>query len=1055
MRDLGGLGGCCVAGRRLKFGVSFLAGLMAFALLPCLASAQSTISGVVKDASGAVMAGVRVEAASEALIERSRTVVTSGDGRYAIVDLRPGLYTITFSSSGFSTVKQQVDLPANLTVPVDAEMKLGSVGQTVEVQALVATVDVDNVAHPQVLSRTDMDAIPSARNMQSLGSYVPSVHLNTPDVAGSMQVQQTYLTAHGNQAMDATYLLDGMLINSTIGDGRAQNYIDNAIIQETTYQTSNVTSEVSAGGVYTNMVPKDGGNQFHGDLFLGWVDSSFVGSNIDQKLTDRGLTGQSAVGKIEDFDGSIGGPVKRDKLWFLLTGRKQLTDLQSANSFFSNGSPGIEEDKLFTGTARLTWQISPKNKFNVMWQRVWKYISADIVSSLFGLGAGMSAYVATNPDISSNQRAPVMYYILQGRWTGTLTPRLLFQGGFSLNKEDFNVLYQPGIQKVPFTPEWYANASELDTALFSRSVAGAVQSYNKYDRYAWNGSGVYTTGPHTIKFGIQDSYGPAYVNNVANGDAYYRYTNGVPLDVTAYNTPTVSKPYLNADLGIYAMDTWHFKRLSVTAGLRWEYLSAKIEPESAPAGRFVPARSFAQVDCSTVKGLGCFKDWAPRLGIIYDLFGNHKTALKAGFGKYDTPIVTSVLNNFNPMFTTTVNVPWKGAASLGPCQSSGCYPSGAGFGQGDIGDNPNPLFGILQNRALDPNFHREYNFQYSAGIQHELMRGVTLNFNWNRRSDYQQLLTLNNGVPFSAWTPFQITNPLDGTPITIYNLKPGFSNVTPQVYQTNAPRSLRSNTYNGFETSVTARLPRGAFVFGGWTIEHQVDRACDMNAGSNLRNDPNSLRFCDWTGQLYQELGQVPGIPYRSEFKLTGSVPLKWGFQVSASLYSDPVYSTNFGTNLAFNNTTSLYSPAAFFSGQQGGLYTVNWSITPNTRYPSDCAACPKDPTATDPNRGAVVDSGLNAKQGTELVPLVAPGSRLTPQLNQLDIGVRRLFHLRETMTLAAEGTIFNVINANTVLTESETLGTKVTPYLPGGIGGQPVQVANPRMLRLSLQFKF
>src|SRR6266705_3181584 len=89
---------------------------------------------------------------------------------------------------------------------------------------------------------------------------------------------------------------------------------------------------------------------------------------------------------------------------------------------------------------------------------------------------------------------------------------------------------------------------------------------------------------------------------------YYRFMNGVPLDVTAYNTPTVSKTYLNADFGLYAMDTWHFKRLSITAGLRWEYLSAKIEPESAPAGRFVPARSFGQVDCSTVKGLGCFKD---------------------------------------------------------------------------------------------------------------------------------------------------------------------------------------------------------------------------------------------------------------------------------------------------------------------------------------------------------------------------------------------------------------------------------------------------------------
>jgi hypothetical protein len=286
---------------------------------------------------------------------------------------------------------------------------------------------------------------------------------------------------------------------------------------------------------------------------------------------------------------------------------------------------------------------------------VWKSISADIVSSLFGLGQGMSPYNATNPDTSSDRRDPVMHYVLQGRWTSTLTPKLLFQAGFSLNKEDFNVLYQPGVQKVPFTPEWYANASQLEVALLTRSVASAVQSYNKYDRYALNGLGAYVTGSHTLKFGVQDSFGPAYVINVANGDAYYRFTNGVPLDVTAYNTPTVSKPRLNADLGIYGMDTWHFKRLAVTAGLRWEYLSSQIDAESGPAGRFVPARNFAKVDCHTVSGLGCFKNWAPRLGVIYDLFGNHKTALKAGFGKYNAPIVTSVLNNFNPMFLMSIS----------------------------------------------------------------------------------------------------------------------------------------------------------------------------------------------------------------------------------------------------------------------------------------------------------------------------------------------------------------------------------------------------------------
>src|SRR5437667_2759118 len=403
---------------KAKFAVLVFASLVVV-ISPSLASAQSTISGVVRDTSGAVMPGVTVDAASEVLIARSRTVVTNGDGRYTIVAVRPGLSTMTFTLPGFSTVKQQVTVPANVSVPIDADMKVSALEETVTVEAAVPTVDVENVAHPVVLSRADMDAIPSARNMQSIGSYVPGVHLNTPDVAGSMQVQQTYITTHGNLPQDSTYLLDGMLINSTIADGRAQNYIDNAIVEETTYQTSSVTAEVSAGGVYTNMVPKDGGNTFHTDLFVGRVNSSFVGANIDQKLTNRGVTGQSAVNMLEDFDGSLGGPVKKDRLWFLLTGRRQITKLQSAGSFFADGRPGIERDALHTATGRLTWQISPKNKFSAMYSRVWKAISADVVSSLFGLGQGMSPFNATDPDVSALHRDPVMYYILQGKWTGT------------------------------------------------------------------------------------------------------------------------------------------------------------------------------------------------------------------------------------------------------------------------------------------------------------------------------------------------------------------------------------------------------------------------------------------------------------------------------------------------------------------------------------------------------------------------------------------------------------------------------------------------------------
>jgi hypothetical protein len=437
-------------------------------------------------------------------------------------------------------------------------MRVGSVGQTVEVQGQAATVDIENVAHPEVLTRSDMDALPTARNMQSIGSYVPGVHLNLPDVGGSQQIEQTYMSAHGNPAVRDTYLLDGMRVNTLQADGLIQIYIDNGLLQESTYQTSSVTTEVGGGGVYTNLIPKDGGNDVHGAIFLGYVPSRFVSNNITPRLTTRGVTGQSAVNRIEDFDGNLGGPILRDRLWFLIGGRKQLSFLQSAGSFYPDGRPGIERSYIYTGDIRLTYQISPKHKWSAMWIRDWKTKENDVVT-----GAG--GFSDINPDVSSLERMPVMYYILQTRWTGTLTPRLILQSGFSLTKLDYDILYHKGVQRIPFTPEWYANATQLDVTKQTRSIAGSVNTYAKYDRYAWNATGAYVTGSHQFRFGITDDWGINYLNNIANGDAYYNYTNGVPLTITAFNTPTYQKLRLKSDLALYGVDTWHFKRVATAA----------------------------------------------------------------------------------------------------------------------------------------------------------------------------------------------------------------------------------------------------------------------------------------------------------------------------------------------------------------------------------------------------------------------------------------------------------------------------------------------------------
>src|ERR1700736_2191971 len=279
---------------KAKFAAYVFSSLVVLTLLASSASAQSTISGQVRDTSGAVVANATVEAASDVLIERVRTVQTNGEGRYAIIDLRPGTYVVTATAPGFSTVKQTIEVPANVAVPVDAEMKVGSVGETVSVEARVATVDVENVAHPETLTRAEMDALPTGRYMQSIASYVPGAHLSVPDIGGSQQIEQNYISLHGNGSTHDVYMMDGMLVNTTYDDGRIQQYIDNAAIQETTYQTSNVTAEASGGGMFTNLVPKDGGNQFHGSLFAGGSGGSnfWQGDNLDRDLRARGLTAQ-------------------------------------------------------------------------------------------------------------------------------------------------------------------------------------------------------------------------------------------------------------------------------------------------------------------------------------------------------------------------------------------------------------------------------------------------------------------------------------------------------------------------------------------------------------------------------------------------------------------------------------------------------------------------------------------------------------------------------------------------------------------------------------------
>jgi hypothetical protein len=1081
---------------KARFAAYIFAGLLVLALLPSLASAQSTISGQVRDTSGAVVVNATVEAASDVLIERVRSVRTNSEGRYAIVDLRPGTYVVTATATGFASVKQTIEVPANVTVPVDAEMKVGSVGETVNVEARVATVDVENVAHPETLTRAEMDALPTGRYMQSIASYVPGAHLNLPDIGGSQQIEQNYISVHGNDSVHDTYLLDGMIVNTTYLDGAIQQYIDNEVIQETTYQSSNATADVSGGGMMTNLVPKDGGNTFHLQVFAGGSGGSgfWQGDNLNHTISLRNCPpgsaancnptfGQKITDKIEDFDGSFGGPIIKDKLWFLLTGRDQLTYAQAGGSFYPDGKPGIQDGYIYQGSLRLTYQMNSKNKFSAFWLRNWKYKAHEIFDG------GQEGYLPSDPSTTSTQRNKwPMYYILQTKWTGTLTPRLITEAGMSLSKLDYNDLYQPGLDQAPGTLGFYQYTTQRDDGTLLRFVAPRSNQHYVTSRTAFTGSAGYITGSHQIRIGGVGSFGPFKNSTNENGDGYISFVNGVPTSFTAINTPYFTWPRLDADIGLFAMDTWHFKRVAITAGIRWEYLAAEILSVNAPAGRFAPARNVPGITCDTVKGMGCWGNWAPRLGVVYDVFGNHKLALKAGAGKYNSAYATGFTNNFNPFARATETVPWTAVgANLPQCApvlfkgipspNPNCFPTGgfngvgaiAGAGAGVLGASPNPAFGAVASStgiALDPNWHRDYNYQYNAGIQEEIARGVTLNFNWYRRSQYQQTLVENYAVPFSSWTETDIINPLDGSKIPFYGLSKAAG--TPALYQTNAPQSLVKNVYTGYETSVIARLPRGMFAIFGWTVDRDLDRNCAATAGwssaisGNRLNDPNNLRFCDMFGSSsltgpwglnVASLGNVGTPPWQNEFKVQGSLPIKWGIVGSASFYSNRyqgvIGATGYGAAV---NTGGIIND---------GYLGRTWTLSAASTYPKNCVGCTPGAKVF-----ANAPAGFNVLQGAETIELAGPGQVLTPRLNQLDVSLKRTFRFRDKYVIEPEIQAFNILNSSAAVTESVSLGGDATPFLPKsacgsssaancGVGGAVTTLTNPRLLRLALLFRF
>src|SRR5262252_9009820 len=367
--------------------------VLAWLALPATARAQSAFAGTVKDATGAVLPGVTVEASSPALIERVRSATTDANGTYKIENLRPGTYTITFNLTGFSTVKKDgIELPSNFTSTINADLKVGAVEETVTVSGESPVVDVQTNTKAQVLSRDVLDQVPSAHTIQSVGQLVVGVTLTAPDVGGSQAMQQTYFTVHGLGAAQTSVLIDNMIVNGLQGDGAIQSYLNEGANQEMVYQTGGGTVDSPTGGVKINMIPKEGGNRFSGSLFEGYESSSLQSNNLTSRLAAQGVKSVDKIGTYNDTDFTLGGPIQKDKLWYFGSVRFFTVNKPISNTFKSDGTrtgilacqnalagrggslcpQGVDDQHQYSGLARFTWQVSPRNKLSLYYDRIHK-----------------------------------------------------------------------------------------------------------------------------------------------------------------------------------------------------------------------------------------------------------------------------------------------------------------------------------------------------------------------------------------------------------------------------------------------------------------------------------------------------------------------------------------------------------------------------------------------------------------------------------------------------------------------------------------------------------
>ena len=840
---------------------------------------QASITGVVRDTSGAVLPGVTVEASSPALIEKSRLAVTDGTGRYQIVGLLPGAYAVTFSLPGFSTVRRDgLQLSGSLTATIDAEMRVGSLEETITVSGESPLVDVQSVKQQRVVDQETINAIPGSRMYHNLVVLVPGIQIGGQNVGGINGPAPLLVAGNGGTAAEGRINVDGLGVNGSSGGGSL--YVtDTANVSEVTIDITGGLGESEVGGPVINVVPRTGGNTFSGTFFGAGAGGPMQASNWDQGLVDAGLLEPGALKKMWDVNGAVGGPIMRDKLWFFATSRYQGTQRYVAGMYYNRNAgnpnawtyePDLSRqaitDGVWDNTAiRTTWQATPRNKIGFFWDE------QDMCRNCWGGGTATVSPEAQNGSQNINwMRA------YQVSYTSPVTSRLLLEAGFGATAFDYGNPREGFDRDMVQVTE---QAGAIPNLTYRSHVWDQVNSWTpRYRTFL-----TYVTGSHNAKVGF-DAYHAISNRNYQRGDGLaYRFSNGVPNQLTMILNDFTEEAHVR-NTSIFAQDRWTIGRFTLQGGARYERASSSSPEQVIGPTRFIPTPIVFPAQ-DLVPG---YSNITLRSGLAIDLFGDQTTSLKISAGRYldpaqyagiyvDTNPARRLLGGGVPPQTT------RGWTDTNRDYVANCDLLNP-LANGECGAMANLSFGRIQNPSstYDPELLegwgvRPGNYQFGVSLQRQILPRMSVEAAYNRRWFDQFSVTDNRAIAPSDYNGYRILVPTDsrlpdggGYAIEdLFDLSPAAFGRTDNYITRIRNFGSAQNYWHGVNVQVNARLRNGLTLQGGTNTGRSVTDLCDV-----IIDDP-SRRNCRAV------------LPFQTDIRGLAIYTLpKVGVQVSGTLQS-------------------------------------------------------------------------------------------------------------------------------------------------------------------------